>query len=107
MDRIAMLKEMIKSGGTNSFLQHALALEYIKSGNDAEAEKLFTDLLKKEPEYIGSYYHLGKLLERNGHQREAMSVYEEGITYASGLKDFHSLNELRSALNSLADDLND
>ena len=66
MSRIEKLLEYMKTSGKDSFLQHALALEYIKIGNDEEARKLFNEILLREPTYIGSYYHLGKLLERVG-----------------------------------------
>ncbi len=65
MNRIEKLKEYLKSADKDSFLQHALALEYIKIGNDEEARKLFNEILHREPTYIGSYYHLGKLLRKN------------------------------------------
>ena len=62
MDRIEKLKTFLESTPADSFLQHALALEYIKVGDDGEARKLFKEILLREPTYVGSYYHLGKLL---------------------------------------------
>ena len=106
MDRIEQLKELMKSGDPDSFLQHALALEYIKAGNDRQAESLFEDILSRDPGYVGSYYHLGKLFERNGRPGEAISIYEKGITQAGSAGDLHSMGELRSALQNLEDDLN-
>ena len=47
MDRISKLKEYMKTSGKDSFLQHALALEYIKIGNDEEAKNLFNEILKR------------------------------------------------------------
>ena len=52
MDRIEKLKEFLKASPTDSFLQHALALEYIKLGNDEEARHLFEALLNREPGYV-------------------------------------------------------
>ena len=40
MSRIDKLKEYMETSGVDSFLQHALALEYIKTGNDLEAKNL-------------------------------------------------------------------
>ncbi len=40
MERIEKLKEYLKTNDKDSFLQHALALEYIKIGNDEEAKNL-------------------------------------------------------------------
>ena len=105
MDRISKLKEYIKTAGKDSFLQHALALEYIKAGNDEEARKLFNEVLRREPTYLGSYYHLGKLLERIGDPEKAMRVYERGMEVARAANDSHTYNELQAAYEDAEDEL--
>jgi Tfp pilus assembly protein PilF len=105
MDRINKLKEYIEINGVDSFLQHALALEYIKAGNDNEAKKLFNNILKREPTYIGSYYHLGKLLERIGEPRKAMRVYKRGMKEAEAANDSNSYRELQAAYEDVEDEL--
>ena len=72
MDRIGKIKAMLVDMPEDSFLQHALALEYIKLGDDVQARQLFETLLNREPGYVGSYYHLAKLLERNGQEADAI-----------------------------------
>ena len=101
MDRVVKLKEMLTENPKDSFLCHALALEYIKLGSDHDARKLFEDVLENEPSYIGSYYHLAKLLERIGETNEAIRVYEKGMEEAKKVGDTHSLSELRSAFEEL------
>ena len=101
MSRIDKLLEYIKSSGPDSFLQHALALEYIKVGNDSEARNLFNELLLREPTYVGSYYHLGKLLERVGDVDKATRIYKRGMEEAKRAGDQHSYNELQGALDDL------
>ena len=101
MERIDKITEMLRENPTDSFLQHALALEYIKLGNDSDARKLFESILENEPDYIGSYYHLAKLLERIGETNEAIKVYEKGMEMAKKAGDNHSLSELRSAFEEL------
>jgi tetratricopeptide (TPR) repeat protein len=81
-------------------------LEYIKIGNDEEAKKLFNEILKREPTYGGSYYHLGKLLERTGDPEKALRVYERGMQIAQAANDSHSYNELQAAYEDLEDELN-
>jgi tetratricopeptide (TPR) repeat protein len=103
MNRIDKLKEFLQATPNDSFLQHALALEYVKEGNDTEAKVLFETILDKEPNYVGSYYHLGKLLERNNNMEEAISVYTKGMAEAKAVKDNHSYNELLGALEDLED----
>ncbi|HEV8080699.1 MAG TPA: tetratricopeptide repeat protein [Chitinophagaceae bacterium] len=97
MDRVEKLKEYLKTNGKDSFLQHALALEYIKVGNDAEAKNLFNEILRREPTYIGSYYHLAKLLERIGNTEKAIKIYERGMEEAKKAGDTHTYNELQGA----------
>lgn len=102
MNRVEKLKEYLKTNDKDSFLQHALALEYIKVGNDVEAKNLFNEILRREPTYIGSYYHLAKLLERTGDTKKAIRIYERGMDEAKNAGDTHSYNELRAAYEELA-----
>ena len=93
MERIEKLKEFLQANPTDSFLQHALALEYIKIGNDEDARRLFEEILNREPGYVGSYYHLAKLLERMEQTDEAIAMYEKGMQESKkagdDLKRFH------------------
>ncbi len=101
MDRIASIKEFLKQTPNDSFLKHALALEYIKLGNDTDARQLFEELLAHEPGYVGSYYHLGKLLERAGAEQQAIAIYEKGMEMAKAENNRHAYNELQMALDDL------
>ena len=93
----------MKTADKDSFLQHALALEYIKIDDDESARKLFNEILLREPSYIGSYYHLGKLLERVADFDKAIRVYKRGMEEAKKAGDQHSYNELQGALEDLED----
>ncbi len=101
MDRIGKLKEFLKSSPEDNFLLHALALEYSKLGDEAEARRLFESILNRDPSYIGSYYHLAKLLERQGDTDSAIAWYEKGMEAAKKAGDNHALGELRSAYEEL------
>jgi predicted Zn-dependent protease len=101
MDRIARLKELLNTQPDDPFLQHALALEHIKSGDDSTARSLFEALLAKDPAYVGSYYHLAKLLERQGDEAAAIATYEKGMAVAKAAADNHAFSELRSAYEEL------
>ena len=78
-------------------------MEYIKFGDEQAAKQLFENILKKDPNYVGSYYHLGKLLERLNDKAAAITVYESGMKEAILAKDKHSYNELQGALEDLFD----
>ena len=101
MDRIEKLNEFLLLNPHDSFVRHALALEYVKLGDDAIAEKLFEELLRLEPGYVGSYYHLGKLLERNDRVNEAIDIYEKGMAVAKTAGEQHAFSELRAAFEEL------
>ena len=92
---------MLQTSPGDNFLRHALALEYIKGGNDEEAEALFKSILAQSPDYVGTYYHLAKLLERKGAIPEAIVWYEQGMQAAKKEKDMHAYGELQSAYEDL------
>ncbi|MES1214954.1 MAG: hypothetical protein ABUT20_05525 [Bacteroidota bacterium] len=101
MERIEKLKKFLEENPADSFVQHALALEYVKAGDDADAKKLFEDLLTRDAGYVGSYYHLGKLLERINETEDAVKWYEKGMTEAKKAGDMHAFGELRGAYEEL------
>ena len=101
MNRIDKLKDFLKQDPHDSFVQHALALEYVKAGNDSRAQELFEEILTREPGYIGSYYHLAKLFERRGDTESATKWYEKGMEQARNAGENHAYNELRSAFEEL------
>ena len=103
MDRIAQLNVFLKNNPNDAFVQHALALEYIKKGDDATARTLFKNVLTQDEDYIGSYYHLAKLLERTGDRDEALAVYEKGMAKSKALGENHAYNELLAAYEDLQD----
>jgi len=102
VERIEKLKEFLTENPADSFIQHALALEYIKQGNDEDARKLFEAILQREPGYVGSYYHLAKLLERNHETEAALGWYEKGMEVAKRAGEVRAYSELRSAYEELS-----
>ena len=101
MERIEKLKEFLRSSPADSFLQHALALEYVKIEDDSAASALFEEILSRDPQYIGSYYHLAKLYERTGSTDLAIQWYEKGMKAAKAGGDQHAFNELQMAYEEL------
>ncbi|HEX6431316.1 MAG TPA: hypothetical protein VF008_26680, partial [Niastella sp.] len=59
------------------------------------------EILTQDPGYIGSYYHLAKLLERTGDTNAAIQWYEKGMEVAKKAGDHHAFGELRSAYEEL------
>lgn len=101
MNRIEQLQLFLKDSPEDSFLIHALALEYLKAGDETMAKQYFEQNLSKAPGYIATYYHLGKLLERTGATDEAIRIYGLGMEQARAAGDQHALSELRSVYEDL------
>jgi tetratricopeptide (TPR) repeat protein len=101
MDRIEKIQQLLQQMPGDNFLRHALALEYIKLNNEKDARGLFEAILKDDPGYTGSYYHLGKLLERQGETQKAIDCYERGMEQAKKANEQHTYNELQAAYEDL------
>jgi Tfp pilus assembly protein PilF len=101
MNRIDQIIEYLKKQPADNFLRHALALEYLKIGEDQKAKELFLAILNESPDYIGSYYHLAKLLEKLEEKEAAIEWYEKGMAAAKAAKDQHAYNELQAAYEDL------
>lgn len=101
MERIEKLKQFLESNPGDAFVLHALALEYVKSGDEGQAELYFSTILADHPENTGTYYHLAKLMERTGRPEEALNIYRQGIETCTKRGDDHSLRELQNAYEDL------
>lgn len=100
--RITQLEGFLQASPADPFLHHALALEHVKDGDEPAAELHFRRNLDTAPEYVATYYHLGKLLERAGRTEEAIAMYERGMAVAKAAGDGHTYNELQGAYEELA-----
>ncbi len=100
-DRVEKLKSFLVLSPDDCFLNHALALEYIKADNDLEAIILFEKNLSFATDYIATYYHLGKLLERIGERDKAINIYEQGMEVCKKQNEMHTYSELHAAYEDL------
>ncbi len=100
-DRIEKLQAFLRQSPNDCFLNHALALEYVKVGDEESARKYFETNLMNDPAYVATYYHLAKLLERAGEKEHAIKIYENGMVHAKAAKDMHSYSELQGAYEDL------
>lgn len=95
--RLQQLQQFLERSPEDPFLLYALAIEYVGLKQDAAAEPLFLKLLNEKPEYLASYYHFGKLLERQERTEEALAIFAAGAELAQRLGDSKTLRELREA----------
>jgi tetratricopeptide (TPR) repeat protein len=101
MNRIEQLKSFLQESPGDNFLIHALALEFIKGGDDQSGLSYFLSNLENSPQYIPTYYHLGKLYERIGETQKAIDIYARGMEIAKESGDNHAFSELRSVYEEL------
>lgn len=105
MNRIEQLEIFLLQNPNDAFLNHALALEYVKAERYEEAKAAFLKNAGNHPDYVPTYFHLGKLYEKIKSSPEALQCYKAGIKKAQKAGDHKTANELRMALEFLEDDL--
>ena len=99
--RVKKLKEFLDADPSDSFSRFALALEHLKTGDSATAQHHFEYILAHDPEYVGVYYHLGKLYQSMGHAQKALKTFTNGIAAARKASDLHAASELEQAISEL------
>jgi len=97
MDQLSRLKEFYEEDPEDPFTRFALAQEYLKEGDVEEARSLFEELVESNPDYVGTYYHLGKLYEELDRRQQAIETYEQGIDVAREQGAQKDLSELQDA----------
>lgn len=100
-DKIRTLAANVKKDPADSFSKFALALELMKQNEVSKARVLFESILKQDPEYLGVYYHLGKLYEQIGLTDDAESLYNKGVVLARKQGNTRTETELNDALELL------
>lgn len=105
--KIRDLAASLKENPNDSFIKFALALELLKQDDVSKAKVLFESILKQDPDYLGVYYHLGKLYQRTGRAEDAQTMFNDGLKVARKQNDKRTELELIDALESLNVELND
>ena len=101
MNRIEQLEEFLLESPHDPFLHYALTMEYLKGEDIIKTKAGFDNLLTNFPDYVGSYYHYGKFLEKQGESSKAEEVYKQGVLIATRTRNLHAKSELLGALNLL------
>ena len=100
-DRLATLRNLLEQDPTNSFLRYAFAMELLNLGQLEQAIAQFEQLVNHDPNYVATYYHYGKTLEKLGRASQAAKIYRQGIQVASQIGNHHAKSELEAALEQL------
>lgn len=99
--RLDQLMEMRKKEPADPFLKYAIATEYLKMGDTDKALSFYIDLAENHPDYVGTYYHLGKLYQKLSNPEKAETVFLKGMEIARKLKEMHAFSELQNAYSDL------
>ncbi len=98
--RLIALLEFLKADPSDPFVIYALATEYNGLNDTEQAFYYYHILVNDHPDYVGTYYHLGKLYEKTEQQEEAIATFQKGMTVARNKRDNHALSELQGAYQS-------
>lgn len=101
MSRIKQLENFLKDEPEDSFLNYALAIEYIGLENWDKAKGILDVLMERDPDYTATYYHLGKLYQREKNVEKAEEIYQQGIRLTQQKREQHKLAELQNALTNM------
>jgi Tfp pilus assembly protein PilF len=101
MNRIEILKGFLEENPKDSFSRYALALEYVKMGQEDDAVREFETVRVNDPDYVATYFQLGQLYQKMGRVHDAEKTFRTGITAASKAGDEHTRSELEGALEAL------
>jgi tetratricopeptide (TPR) repeat protein len=96
LSRLEKLLEFLQNEPEDEFLQYALATEYLRLNNTEKALQYYEQLVKNHPDYVGTYYHLGKLYEALSRKDDAISTYKKGMETAKRKRDNHAFSELQA-----------
>lgn len=96
VSRLEKLLEFYKNEPNDPFLKYALATEYLRMNDRDKALEYYENLVNNHPDYVGTYYHLGKLYETLNRKPEAIVTYEKGMAAAQQQLDNHSFAELQT-----------
>jgi tetratricopeptide (TPR) repeat protein len=97
MSRLQQLQDFLEAQPNDPFLLFAIAKEYEGMGDRQQALAFYTHLRETTPQYVGLYYHLGKLYVKLDRREEALETYKKGMEIAKAEKDNHAYNELAGA----------
>lgn len=101
MSKLETLLQFLSETPDDPFIHFALAKEYEKLADHDQALARYHLLVDQHPSYVGTYYHLGKLLEQMNQADQALGCYRDGIQVATAAGDQHSRAELEAALDEL------
>jgi tetratricopeptide (TPR) repeat protein len=97
-NRKKWIENMLQTQKDDPFLWYALALEHQKENAIPSAIEIFEKLISSNPDYLPTYYQLGKLYESQGEEEKAIDAFQDGRKLAKKKGDLKAAGELSEAL---------
>ena len=95
------LEAFVAEKPDDAFSRYGLALEFMNSGDAANAETQFRELIQRNPGYVPGYQMLGQLLAKESRSEDARSILNQGIAAATKAGNAHARSEMESLLAEL------
>lgn len=99
--RLHQLYRMLENEPEDDFLNHALAMELIAQGKVVKATEIMESIIRRNPSYTGTYYHLAQAYQDQKMTEKALEIVELGITISQRLGKKHHHTELRNKKNQI------
>lgn len=92
---------MLRDDPEDTFLRYAVGLEYAGRREYDRALEYLEGLHRNDPDYLPTYYQLGRIYEELDRTEEARQIYRKGIEVGRRQNDLHTVSELQGALDDL------
>lgn len=102
--KIQTLARNVKNNPGDIFSKFALGLELLKNNEVQKALVLFESIYNYHPDYLGVYYHLGKLYQSMDELQRSEQIFTEGVAIAKEHDDSRTLRELTEALEEVKEE---
>ncbi len=99
--RIASLEKLLNTPRDGALLRFSLGNEYLKAEMRNEACEQFTHALRFDPHYSAAWKILGRTLQAQEKNQEAIVAFQEGIRVAQTKGDIQAVKEMNVFLKRL------
>lgn len=96
--RLSQLEALLADDPNDVFVHYAIALEYFKLGQSAEAIDLLKKLIESDASYVPAYFKLAQWLSEMDAIDEAKTFLEAGVEQALIQGDTKAIQEMRELL---------
>lgn len=103
-NRMHQLLAFLEQSPGDPFLTFGIAKEYENLQQWEDALAWYLKITEKDRDYVGVYYHLGKLYERLKQPELAIATYKTGMEVAQKAGDRHAYSELAAAKMEIDED---